>query len=60
MTTTFSAFSRSRIRSASGQFLPARAAARAVATMDPHMLLTESERPDAGPHLHEAADLAAP
>ena len=42
------------------RFKPARAAARAVATMDPHMLLTESERPDAGPHLHEAADLAAP
>jgi HEAT repeat protein len=41
------------------RFKPARAAARAVSALDPQTLRTESEQPDAGPHLHEAADLAA-
>jgi HEAT repeat protein len=38
------------------QFLPARAAARAVVRIDPARVAAE---PDAGPHLHEAADLLA-
>jgi HEAT repeat protein len=41
------------------RFKPARAAARAIATIDPDTLQDEAEKPDAGPHLHEAADLAA-
>jgi HEAT repeat protein len=41
------------------RFKPARAAARAIAAIDPETLLAEAEKPEAGPHLHEAADLAA-
>jgi hypothetical protein len=40
------------------RFKPARAAAQAVAVIDPAMLVDEAARPEAGPHLHEAADLA--
>jgi HEAT repeat protein len=40
-------------------FRPARAAAQAVARIDPDMLRTAAAAPDAGPHLHEAADLLA-
>lgn len=39
------------------RFEAARAAAEAVAQIDPAALLAAAERPDAGPHLHEAADL---
>ena len=39
------------------RFEAARAAADAVATIDPDALLAAAELPDAGPHLHEAADL---
>jgi HEAT repeat protein len=41
------------------RFKPARAAARAVSAIDPATLRDEAEKPEAGPHLHEAADLAA-
>jgi HEAT repeats len=40
------------------RFKPARAAAQAVAEIDPETLVAEAARPDAGAHLHEAADLA--
>lgn len=39
------------------RFEAARAAARAVARVDPEALLRAADEPDAGPHLHEAADL---
>jgi HEAT repeat protein len=39
------------------RFEAARAAAEAVARVDPAALLEAAGRPDAGPHLHEAADL---
>lgn len=39
------------------RFEAARAAAEAVALLDPEALLAASEAPNAGPHLHEAADL---
>ncbi len=39
------------------RFEAARAAAQAVARIDPAALLAAAELPDAGPHLHEAADL---
>lgn len=39
------------------RFEAARAAAQAVARIDPEALLAAAELPDAGPHLHEAADL---
>jgi hypothetical protein len=39
------------------KFEAARAAAAAVATIDPDALLAAAELPGAGPHLHEAADL---
>jgi HEAT repeat protein len=39
------------------RFEAARAAAEAVALIDPDALLAAAELPDAGPHLHEAADL---
>jgi HEAT repeat protein len=39
------------------RFEAARAAAEAVARVDPAALLEAAESPDAGPHLHEAADL---
>jgi HEAT repeat protein len=39
------------------RFEAARAAAEAVALIAPETLLAASELPDAGPHLHEAADL---
>jgi HEAT repeat protein len=41
------------------RFRPARAAARAVARIDPKLLTRVATAPDAGPHLHEAADLLA-
>jgi HEAT repeat protein len=41
------------------RFKPARAAARAIAAIDPPTLQVEAAKPEAGPHLHEAADLAA-
>jgi HEAT repeat protein len=41
------------------RFRPARAAARAVARIDPKLLAAAAAEPDAGPHLHEAADLLA-
>jgi HEAT repeat protein len=41
------------------RFRPARAAARAVAIIDPATLRAAAAEPDAGPHLHEAADLLA-
>jgi HEAT repeat protein len=41
------------------RFRPARAAARAVARIDPKLLAAAAADPDAGPHLHEAADLLA-
>jgi hypothetical protein len=41
------------------RFKPARAAARAIAAIDPRTLQAEAQKPEAGPHLHEAADLAA-
>jgi HEAT repeat protein len=41
------------------RFTPARAAARAVARISPKALAAAAEEPDAGPHLHEAADLSA-
>jgi HEAT repeat protein len=40
-------------------FRPARAAAQAVARISPRTLATAAEEPDAGPHLHQAADLSA-
>jgi HEAT repeat protein len=40
-------------------FRPARAAAQAVGRIDPRALAAASAEPDAGPHLHEAADLLA-
>jgi hypothetical protein len=39
------------------RFEAARAAAQALARVDPAALLEAAEEPDAGPHLHEAADL---
>jgi len=39
------------------RFEAARAAAEAVARLDPTAILEAAEREDAGPHLHEAADL---
>lgn len=39
-------------------FRPARAAARAVARIAPKELAAAAAEPDAGPHLHEAADLS--
>jgi HEAT repeat protein len=42
----------------SDAFRPARAAAQAVARISPVALATAAEEPDAGPHLHEAADLS--
>ena len=41
------------------RFRPARAAARAVAAIDPAALRAAAVEPGAGAHLHEAADLAA-
>jgi HEAT repeat protein len=41
------------------RFRPARAAAQAVARTAPPELALAAAAPDAGPHLHEAADLAA-
>ena len=41
------------------RFRPARAAAQAVAEIDAAMLAEAAAVPDAGAHLHEAADLAA-
>jgi HEAT repeat protein len=41
------------------RFRPARAAARAVARIDPATLRSAAAEPGAGPHLHEAADLLA-
>ncbi len=41
------------------RFRPARAAAQAVAAIDPGTLRAAAAEPDAGAHLHEAADLAA-
>jgi HEAT repeat protein len=41
------------------RFRPARAAARAVARIDPKLLTSVAAAPNAGPHLHEAADLLA-
>jgi HEAT repeat protein len=40
-------------------FRPARAAAQAVARIDPRALREAAAQPGAGPHLHEAADLEA-
>lgn len=40
-------------------FRPARAAAQAVARISPKVLAEAAEEPEAGPHLHEAADLSA-
>lgn len=40
-------------------FRPARAAAQAVARISPKTLAAAAEEPDAGPHLHQAADLSA-
>jgi HEAT repeats len=40
-------------------FRPARAAAQAVARISPVALAAAAEEPDAGAHLHEAADLSA-
>jgi HEAT repeat protein len=40
-------------------FRPARAAAQAVARISPKELAAAAAAPDAGPHLHEAADLSA-
>jgi HEAT repeat protein len=39
-------------------FRPARAAAQAVAQISPKALVAAAEEPDAGPHLHQAADLS--
>jgi HEAT repeat protein len=39
-------------------FRPARAAAQAVARISPTELVAAAGEPDAGPHLHEAADLS--
>ena len=41
------------------RFRPARAAAQAVARIAPRELAAAAAEPGAGPHLHEAADLAA-
>jgi HEAT repeat protein len=41
------------------RFRPARAAAQAVARIDPRALREAAAQPGAGPHLHEAADLEA-
>jgi HEAT repeat protein len=43
----------------SGEFEPAREAAEAVARIDPVLVLRMASEPDAGPHLHEAADVVA-
>jgi HEAT repeat protein len=40
------------------RFRPARAAAQAVGEIDPRSLIKTAASPDAGMHLHEAADLA--
>jgi HEAT repeat protein len=40
-------------------FRPARAAAQALARISPKTLVAAAEEPDAGPHLHQAADLSA-
>lgn len=40
------------------RFRPARAAAQAAARISPKALAAAAEEPDAGPHLHEAADLS--
>lgn len=40
-------------------FDEAHAAARALLAIDPELVAREAKRPGAGPHLHEAADLAA-
>jgi HEAT repeat protein len=40
-------------------FRPARAAAQAVARISPKELAAAAAEPNAGPHLHEAADLSA-
>ena len=40
------------------RFRPARAAAQAVGRISPKALAAAAEEPDAGPHLHEAADLS--
>jgi HEAT repeat protein len=42
----------------SDAFRPARAAAQAVAQISPKTLVAAAEEPDAGPHLHQAADLS--
>jgi HEAT repeat protein len=41
------------------RFRPARAAAQALARIDPTALAAAAAEPDAGPHLHQAADLSA-
>jgi HEAT repeat protein len=41
------------------RFRPARAAAHAVVRIDPARVVLAAEQPDAGAHLHEAADLVA-
>ena len=41
------------------RFRPARAAAQAAARISPIELEAAAEEPDAGPHLHQAADLSA-
>lgn len=41
------------------RFRPARAAAQAVARISPKTLAAAAEEPDAGPHLHQAADSSA-
>jgi HEAT repeat protein len=43
----------------SDRFEPAQAAAEALARIDPRRLLEAAAEPDAGPHLHEAADMVA-
>ena len=40
-------------------FEPARAAAQALARIDPLRVVEAASEPDAGPHLREAADLAS-
>ena len=42
----------------SDAFRPARAAAQAVARISPKTLAAAAEEPEAGPHLHQAADLS--
>jgi HEAT repeat protein len=41
------------------RFRPGRAAAQAVARISPKTLAAAAAEPDAGPHLHQAADLSA-